>query len=96
MLNSYVYILASRYHGTLYIGVTSDLIKRIWEHKQGIFAGFSKKYNVKMLVYYEIHEDIKEAIKREKVLKGWTRDKKIALIEQNNERWLDLYHNILK
>lgn len=95
-MNSYVYILASRYHGTLYIGVTSDLIKRIWEHKQGIFAGFSKKYNVKMLVYYEIHEDIKEAIKREKVLKGWTRDKKIALIEQNNERWLDLYHNILK
>ena len=95
MLNSYVYILASRYHGTLYIGVTSDLIKRIWEHKQGIFAGFSKKYNVKMLVYYEIHEDIKEAIKREKVLKGWTRDKKIALIEQNNERCLDLYLYIL-
>ena len=95
-MDSYVYILASKYHGTIYVGVTSDLIKRVWEHKQGIFTGFTKRYNVKMLVYYEIHNDINEAIKREKILKGWTRKKKIALIEQNNEEWLDLYGRLLQ
>jgi len=95
MLNSYVYILASQKNGTLYIGVTSDLIKRIWQHKTGFYSGFTKKYNVKLLVYYEIFSDIKEAIHREKVLKGWKRNKKIALIEQTNQEWEDLYEKLL-
>ncbi|MBQ7659933.1 MAG: GIY-YIG nuclease family protein [Alphaproteobacteria bacterium] len=95
MLNSYVYILASQKNGTLYIGATSDLIKRIWQHKTGFYSGFTKKYNVKLLVYYEIFSDIKEAIHREKVLKGWKRNKKIALIEQTNQEWEDLYEKLL-
>ena len=94
--NSYVYILASRCNGTLYVGVTSDLIKRIYEHKNNIYGGFTKKYNVKNLVYYEVFESIEEAIKREKQIKGWLRKKKIALIEQNNQEWTDLYESLLK
>ena len=66
----YIYILASRRNGTLYVGVTSDLIKRVYEHKSGLYDGFTKKYNVKILVYYEIFDDITYAIKREKILKG--------------------------
>ena len=80
--NSYAYILASRRNGTLYVGVTSDLIKRVYEHKNNVFEGFTKKYNVKTLVYYEVFDNVKEAIKREKQIKGWTRKKKIALIEE--------------
>lgn len=94
--NSYTYILASQRNGTLYVGVTSDLIKRVYEHKNNIFEGFTKKYNVKMLVYYEIFDDIEEAIKREKQIKGWTRKKKIALIEEHNEDWVDLYEKVLE
>lgn len=78
------------------LGVTSDLIKRVYEHKNNIFEGFTKKYNVKMLVYYEIFDDIEEAIKREKQIKGWTRKKKIALIEEHNEDWVDLYEKVLE
>ena len=95
MSDSYVYILASQKNGTIYVGVTSDLIKRVGQHKTGFFSGFTKKYNVKLLVYYEIYRDIKEAIKREKVLKGWKREKKIALIEEENKEWEDLYKNLI-
>jgi len=95
MHDSYVYILASQKNGTLYIGVTSDLIRRVWQHKMGLFSGFTKKYNVKLLVYYEIFSDIKEAIHREKILKGWKRERKIALIEQANKHWRDLYETLL-
>lgn len=91
---SFVYILASKKNGTLYIGVTSNLIRRVYEHKQGRIEGFTKKYDVKILVYYEVFEDIIEAIKREKVLKGWKRNKKILLIEKENKEWSDLYENL--
>ena len=74
----------------LYIGVTSDLVGRMWEHKSGVYEGFSKKYKVYQLVYHEFHPDIESAIAREKQLKGWTRAKKIALIEKLNPRWEDL------
>ena len=94
-MNSYIYILTNKPNGTLYIGVTSDLVKRIYEHKSGFVDGFSKKYNTKMLVYYEVYEDIAEAIKREKTLKRWNRDWKIKLIEDFNSSWKDLYDEIL-
>ncbi|MBQ7633741.1 MAG: GIY-YIG nuclease family protein [Alphaproteobacteria bacterium] len=82
-------------NGTLYTGVTSDLVKRVYEHKQEIFSGFTKRYNIKMLVYYEIYEDMTQAIKREKTLKGWLRKRKIELIEKNNKNWDDLYDSLL-
>ncbi len=87
----YVYILASKAYATLYIGVTSDLHKRMWEHKNKVAEGFTKKYNVDRQVYFEQHHDIEYAIKREKNLKAWKRDWKIRLIEENNPHWLDLY-----
>ena len=89
------YILASKRNGTLYIGVTSNLTKRVWEHKNNLVEGFTKKYNVHILVYYEIFDDIKEAIKREKYLKGKTRKFKIDLIEKDNIDWKDLYEEII-
>lgn len=92
--NFCVYILASQKRGTLYIGVTSDLIKRIWQHKEGVIAGFTKQYNVKQLVYYEQHGSAEGAIHREKRLKEWRRQWKIDLIEKNNPNWLDLYASI--
>ena len=87
---SFVYILASRPYGTLYIGVTSNLIRRVWEHKEGFVAGFTKKYKIKHLVWYEIHSDIVQAITREKQLKEWPRDWKINLIQSTNPTWHDL------
>lgn len=90
-----VYILASKRKGTLYIGVTSDLIKRVWEHKNDIVAGFTKKYNVHHLVYYELHDDMGAAILREKQMKKWNRAWKIRLIEELNPKWNDLYSGIL-
>lgn len=90
-----IYILASKKNGTLYTGVTLDLVKRVYEHKQEIFSGFTKRYNIKMLVYYEIYEDMTQAIKREKTLKGWLRKRKIELIEKNNKNWDDLYDSLL-
>ena len=90
----YVYILASKRNGTLYLGVTSDIVKRVWEHKNGLVEGFTKKYGVKNLVYYEIHEDAQNAIKREKQLKKWRRSWKLELIEQKNSEWRDLYVDI--
>ena len=94
MKQYYVYILASSRRGTLYIGVTSDLIKRVYEHKHKLIEGFTKKYDVSQLVYYEIFEDIERAIQREKNLKHWIRSWKIKLIETHNPDWLDLYDEI--
>jgi putative endonuclease len=86
-----VYLLASEYNGTLYVGVTSDVQKRIWQHKNDAFEGFTKKYNVKKLVWYETHVEILSAIQREKHIKKWNREWKIRLIEQENPQWDDLY-----
>lgn len=91
---SYVYILTNKKYGSLYIGVTSDLIKRIWEHKQKLVDGFTKKYNCTQLVYYEQNLCIYEAIKREKRLKKYLRAWKIELIESINLNWNDLYQDI--
>ena len=91
---SYVYILASQRYGTLYIGVTSDLVKRVWEHRNEFFSGFTGQYNVKTLVWYEAHADIVASIKREKQLKHWQRKWKIRLISDENPLWRDLYDEI--
>ena len=91
MKNYYVYILASDRNGTLYIGITSNLIRRIWEHKIGSFKGFTHKYGVSKLVYYEQDQDVSIAIQREKRLKEWHRKWKLRLIEKNNPYWNDLY-----
>lgn len=90
-----VYILASKKNGTLYVGVTSDLIKRVWQHKNDLVEGFTKRYLVHTLVYYEIHETMESAIAREKNIKAWKRAWKIELIEKNNLEWSDLYHALL-
>lgn len=90
----YIYIMTN-HSKTLYIGVTNDLIRRVWEHKQGLVSGFTKKYRIKKLVYFEQTSDVKSAITREKELKGWLRGKKIALIESTNPMWKDLYSDLL-
>jgi putative endonuclease len=90
----YVYILCSKRNGTLYIGVTSDLIKRIYEHKNDLVDGFTKKYGVHRLVWSETHDSAESAITREKQIKKWKRAWKLKLIEQNNPEWNDLYENI--
>ena len=95
MKRGYVYILASQRNGTLYIGVTSDLIKRIYEHKNNLVEDFTKKHNIKLLVHYEIADDIATAIQREKILKKWNRGWKLDLIEANNPGWRDLYEDIV-
>ncbi|WOG28892.1 GIY-YIG nuclease family protein [Endozoicomonas sp. 8E] len=89
-----VYILASKRNGTLYIGVTSHLIQRIWQHKNDLAPGFTAEYNVHMLVYFEQHETMESAIIREKQLKKWNRQWKIDLIEKENPQWNDLWDNI--
>lgn len=94
-MNSYVYIMTNKTNSTLYVGVTNDLVKRVYEHKSGFTDGFTKKYNLKKLVFYEVHSDIMEAIKREKQLKAWKRDWKVDLIENENRDWNDLYENII-
>ena len=91
----YVYILFSKRNGTLYIGVTSNLIKRVYEHKNKFIDGFTKSYNVDKLGYYEVYDDITSAIIREKQLKKYYRKQKIELIEKNNPEWKDLYFEIL-
>ena len=90
----FVYILASKPNGTLYIGVTNSLKRRIWEHKEGLVEGFTKKYNVKMLVYYEVYGEVGAALYREKQLKEWRRNWKIELIEKENKNWRDLYNDL--
>ncbi len=95
MLQYYVYILASGKYGTLYIGITNDLVRRVDEHKKNLADGFTKKYGVHQLVYYEGHGDVHEAIVREKQIKKWYRDWKINLIEQDNPHWVDLYNGLI-
>ncbi|HNZ86205.1 MAG TPA: GIY-YIG nuclease family protein [bacterium] len=90
----FVYILASYRNGTLYIGLTNNLIRRVSEHKSGIIKGFTKKYNIKMLVYYESTNDIFSAITREKQMKKWNRKWKLELIEKFNPNWEDLYYKL--
>ena len=90
-----VYILASERNGTLYIGVTSDVVKRVWEHQSDFVDGFTKQYQVHKLVWYEVHENMESAITREKQLKEWKRQWKVELIEKVNPYWNDLYPTIV-
>ena len=90
-----VYLLASRYRGTLYVGVTSDLVQRIWQHRQGLVEGFTQRYGAHMLVWFEQHATMLDAIAREKRIKEWKRAWKLELIETNNPRWRDLYDDLL-
>jgi putative endonuclease len=87
-------MLASRMHGTLYVGVTSDLAGRVWQHREGVADGFTKRYGVKRLVYYEVHATMEAAITREKQIKEWKRAWKIELIEGMNPGWRDLFEEI--
>jgi putative endonuclease len=89
-----VYILASKRNGTLYVGVTSDLIKRVWQHRQNLVEGFSRRHEVHMLVYFEHHASIADAILREKQMKKWNRAWKLRLIESRNPDWYDLWADI--
>jgi putative endonuclease len=91
MKQYFVYILASKKNGTLYIGITSDLLGRVWQHKNKVVDGFTKKYDVSSLVYYEQTEDVRSALSREKQLKNWKRKWKIELIEKENPKWIDMY-----
>ena len=91
---AYVYILASKRNGTLYIGVTNDLSRRVWEHREGLGGGFTRHYGVKMLVYYEQFESISDAIVREKTMKHWVRRWKLNAIEAFNPDWRDLWPDI--
>jgi len=90
-----VYMLASKRNGTLYIGVTSNLVKRVWEHKNDMVEGFTKRYIVLRLVWFELHETMESAIKREKNMKEWKRAWKLELIERANPDWRDLYYTII-
>ncbi len=96
MKKYYVYILAKTHNSTFYVGITSDLPKRIWEHKNEVADGFTKKYGIKTLVYFEIFDDPENAIRREKRLKKWPRAWKIKIIEETNPDWKDLYEDICK
>jgi putative endonuclease len=87
----FVYIMANRKNGTIYIGVTSDLVKRVWEHREGVIRGFTRRYKCKLLVWYEAYEDLQEARQRELRMKEWKRAWKIKLIEEENLDWDDLY-----
>jgi len=93
-MNYFIYILASKKNGTLYVGITNNLRTRVYQHKQDLIEGFSKKYKVHNLVFYEIYTDVKDAILREKRLKKWKRNWKIELIEKKNPEWKDLYFDL--
>ena len=95
MKQYYVYILANKRNGTLYTGITSDIIRRVWEHKTPSLLSFTSKYKVSRLVYYEMHNDVMEAIKREKNIQSWQRMWKLRLIEEGNPNWDDLYEKII-
>ena len=95
MKTYYVYIMASKRNGTLYIGVTNNLPQRVWEHKNDVHKGFTKKYGVHRLVWYEVTSDVEEAMLREKQMKKWRRQWKINLIEEENPNWNDLYVGII-
>ena len=90
----FVYIMTNRHSTVLYTGVTSDLKKRVWEHKKGLAMGFTRKYNITELVYYEVFGNVLDAITREKRIKGGSRKRKIALIESMNKEWRDLYYDL--
>ena len=94
MKSYYVYILSSQKNGTLYIGVTNDLKRRVYEHKNNLLEGFTKKYKVHQLVYFENTNDVRSALEREKQLKNWKRIWKINLIEEKNKNWEDLYYSL--
>ncbi|MFQ6027887.1 MAG: GIY-YIG nuclease family protein [Dehalococcoidia bacterium] len=89
-----VYLLASKRNGTLYLGVTSNVAQRVWQHKSRLVEGFTKRYGVHMLVWYEVHTTMESAIAREKTMKGWKRAWKIGLIENSNPGWRDLYEEL--
>ena len=91
MKGGYVYIMANRKNGTIYIGVTSDLVGRVYQHREGLVPGFTKRYGCKMLVYFEVYDDLQDARLRELQMKEWKRNWKIRLIEDNNLEWADLY-----
>ena len=91
-----VYILAGGRNGTLYVGVTSNLVNRVWQHRNDLVGGFTKRYRVHRLVWYELHETMVSATAREKGLKEWKRSWKLALIEQKNPEWLDFYDGIVR
>jgi putative endonuclease len=93
---AYIYFMSNRYNKVLYVGITSNLIKRVWEHKNQVVDGFTKRYNLNKLVYYEIYDDIETAINREKQIKSWPRKKKIVLINAFNPYWDDLYEKLSK
>ena len=93
-MNFFFYMLASKRNGTLYIGITDDLLWRVWEHRSGTVLGFTSRYNVKMLVWYEAHDSRVSAFTRERQLKKWTRDWKITLIEADNREWRDLWNDL--
>ena len=95
MRDAWIYIMTNRRDGTLYVGVTSNLAQRVWQHKEGLVEGFTKRYNLKHLVYAERHEDIRNAIQREKNLKHWPRAWKVDLIEAANPDWTDLYDQLI-
>jgi len=90
-----VYLLASKRNGTLYTGVTSNLVKRVWEHRHHVVDGFTKKYGVHTLVWYEVHDAMETAIQREKAIKNWQRAWKVKVIEEMNPEWRDLYPDLL-
>ena len=94
MKNPTVYIMASQRNGTLYIGVTSDLVQRVWQHREGMVESFTRRYRVKWLVWYELHERMENAIAREKAIKKWNRAWKLRLIEAGNPEWRDLWLDI--
>ncbi|HLD50323.1 MAG TPA: GIY-YIG nuclease family protein [bacterium] len=94
-LKGYVYILSNKTNRVLYIGVTNNLIKRVFEHKQHLMPGFTQKYKVTKLLYYEIFDYLQDAIAREKQIKGWLRKKKVDLIQSMNSKWEDLYEKLL-
>jgi putative endonuclease len=90
----FVYLLASKPYGTLYIGMTTDLLRRVWEHKNKVVPGFTRKYGVDRLVWFESHDSHEAALRREKQIKEWRRDWKINLIESQNRHWVDLYDGL--
>ena len=94
-MSYYVYLMASRKNGTLYVGVTNDLVRRVHEHKSGVVAGFTERYEVHLLVWFEATPSVEAAIHREKQMKNWKRAWKVELIEKANPDWVDLYESIL-
>ena len=95
MAGGWIYIVTNKTNGTLYVGVTSDIARRAWEHRDGVVEGFTKKYGLKLLVYVEPHDDIRNAIQREKTIKHWPRIRKLQLIHAANPEWRDLYDTLV-